>query len=101
MRMTTDRAIDVQTVMEEMGLDEIEAAFVIALARGEIHGDVEPTGPMTPEDWRLMGVDVVAGEDGDPDLERDPERTAEILRVMAETGFDEIEAAFVIALERG
>ena len=84
-----------------MGLDAIEAAFVVALIRGEIQGDVEPIGPMRAEDRQLMGLDVVAGEEGDPDLDHDPQRVAEILQVMGETGLDEIEAAFVVALARG
>jgi hypothetical protein len=87
MKIATDREVNVQTVMERMGLDEIEAAFVVALARGECArgesargestGDVESLPPMTLEERRRIGLGIVAGGPHDPDLQRDKSTRAE------------------------
>ena len=68
MKTTADRAIDMQTVMDGMGLGEIEATFVVDLARGETTGCIKFTGPVSPQQRRRMGLDIVAGEDDELDL---------------------------------
>jgi hypothetical protein len=62
--------------MKEAGVDEIEAAFIVALERGETYGDVQSVGPMTPEERRRIGLDIVAGGPFDPDIGEDREDLA-------------------------
>lgn len=97
----TDRAAEIRRVMDDTGYDEVLAAFAVALERGETDGDVQSVGPMTPEERRRIGLDVIADDGGDPVLELTPDREAEIVRVMRELGVDEIEAAFIAGIERG
>jgi hypothetical protein len=47
------------------------AAFDVALARGETAGCIESTGPVTPEERRRMGRDIVAGEANKLGLDND------------------------------
>jgi hypothetical protein len=72
-RVTQDLALpaEVLSIMEEMGVDEIEARFILALLRDETFGDVQSIGPMTPEERRRIGLDIVAGGPFDPDLRDD------------------------------
>src|SRR5687767_8350632 len=51
---TTDRAVDVRMVMERLGVDEVQAGFIVALARGEVAGDIEFARPVTSEERRRM-----------------------------------------------
>jgi hypothetical protein len=71
MRADQDRAPEIRQVMDETGFDEIEAAFVVALERGETFGDIVSEGPMTREERRRIGLDLVAGEDDPLELDDD------------------------------
>jgi hypothetical protein len=68
---TTDRAADVRMVMERLGVDEVQAEFIVALAYGEVDGDVEFSRPVTAEERRRMGLDIVIGEESELDLDDD------------------------------
>ena len=72
----TDRATDVRTVMEELGVDEAQAEFIVALTYGEIDGDIEFSRPITPEERRRLGLDIAIDEEVELDLDDDglPER---------------------------
>ena len=52
-----DREQGMQELIDDFGLDEAEARFVVALARGEIDGDVRFVPPLTPEERRRIGLD--------------------------------------------
>ena len=65
--------------MERMGLDEIEAAFAVALAHGEIPGDVVSVRPMTREQRQRIGLDVIAGEDDVPEYNEENDEELEEL----------------------
>lgn len=66
-----ERAAEIVLVMQTMGVDEIEAGFIVALERGETYGDVQSVGPMTPEERRRIGLDILAFDE--PDGEEDDE----------------------------
>ena len=66
---TTKRDVDIEAVMKEFGVDEIEAAFIAALERGEIDGDIVFTKPLTAEERRRFGLDIVVGEEDELNLD--------------------------------
>jgi hypothetical protein len=68
---TTDRATDIRMVMEKLGVDEVQAEFIVALAYGDVDGDIEFTRPITPEERRRMGLDILIGEESDLELDDD------------------------------
>ena len=67
----TDRAVEVRTVMEQLGVDEVQAEFIVALAHGEVDGDIGFSRPVTPEERRRMGLDVIIGEESELELDDD------------------------------
>lgn len=69
--MRSDRKAEVRSVKAALGLDELEAEFVVALDRGEFDGDIVFTEPMTAEERRRFGLDLVVGEE--PEIECDGE----------------------------
>ena len=50
--INTERAADIARVVREAGVDEVQAAFFVALARGEVDGDVVPDRPVSSEERR-------------------------------------------------
>ena len=72
-----DRVAKVRLVIERLGLDEIEASFAVALASGEIPGDVVSERPMTREERRRVGLDLIAGEDDLPEYDEEPDDETE------------------------
>lgn len=68
---TIDRAVDVRTVMDKLGVDEVQAEFIVALANGDVDGDIEFTRPVTPEERQQLGLDIVIGEESELDRDDD------------------------------
>lgn len=52
-----DRDEEIRATMAELGVTESEAAFIVAMARGEIDGDIVADPPLTPEERERMGID--------------------------------------------
>jgi hypothetical protein len=47
---------EVRALIDDFGLDEAEARFILALARGEIDGDVRFLPPLTADERRRFGL---------------------------------------------
>ena len=63
----SDREDDVQDLIEDYGLDAATARLVVALARGEIDGDVDVAATATPEERRRSGGEFDPFDDPDDD----------------------------------
>lgn len=53
----TDRDAEIRAAMAEFGVDESEAAFIVAMGHGEIDGDVLSDPPLLPEERERLGLD--------------------------------------------
>ena len=58
----TEREARIQRLLDRTSLTREEAEETIAIALGEIEGDVVPTRPLTAEERHRFGLDVTAEE---------------------------------------
>lgn len=51
-----EREAEIRAAMEEFGVDESEAAFIVAIGHGEIDGDVVSDPPLSQDERDRLGL---------------------------------------------
>ena len=51
-----DRDAEIRAAMAAFGVDESEAAFIVAVGRGEVDGDVLSDPPLSPDERDRLGL---------------------------------------------